>query len=221
MKVLVFAPHNDDEVLGVGGTIAKYVKAGHSVYVCEVTSTPDPEWTKEEQTQAKAAHEFLGVEETIFLNLPMIGLRHYDTAEFNGKVHDVVQQVQPEVVFLPHKGDMNFDHAEVTYSAMVALRPFNVPNLKEVLAYETLSETEWNTPTVDNVFMPNVFIDITDTIEDKLKAMEFYKGELKAFPHPRSLEAMRALSVYRGSTINVNHAEAFMLLRSVRKQIMK
>ncbi|SOC37681.1 PIG-L deacetylase family protein [Salinicoccus kekensis] len=221
MKILVFAPHNDDEVLGVGGTIAKYVKAGHSVYVCEVTSTPDPEWTKDLRVEAKAAHDFLGIEETYFLDLPMIGLRHHDTADFNGRVHDVVQQVSPNIVFVPHKGDMNFDHAEVTYSAMVALRPFNVSDLKEILAYETLSETEWNTPTVDNVFMPNVFYDITDTIEDKLKAMEYYESELKQYPHPRSLEAIRALSMYRGSTINVAHAEAFMLIRAVRKQVVE
>lgn len=217
MKILVFAPHNDDEVLGVGGTIAKYVKEGHEVYVCEVTSTPDDEWTKELRVEAKGAHDFLGIKETYFLDLPMIGLRHHDTAEFNGKVHDVVQKINPDIVFVPHKGDMNFDHGEVTYSAMVALRPINMPELKEIYAYETLSETEWNIPVVENAFMPNVYFDITDTIDDKLKAMEFYESELKVFPHPRSLEAIKALSVYRGSTINVNNAEAFMLIRSIKK----
>lgn len=217
MKVLVFAPHNDDEVLGVGGTIAKYIKEGHEVYVCEVTSTPDDEWTKELRIEAKGAHDFLGIKETYFLDLPMIGLRHHDTAEFNGRVHDVVQKINPNIVFVPHKGDMNFDHAEVTYSAMVALRPYNVPDLKEIYAYETLSETEWNLPTLEHAFIPNVYFDITDTIEDKLKAMEYYQSELKKYPHPRSLEAINALSMYRGSTINVNHAEAFMLIRSIKK----
>lgn len=217
MKVLVFAPHNDDEVLGVGGTIAKYVKEEHEVYVCEVTSAPEIETVNQIRKEARNAHEYLGIKETYFLDLPMIGLRHHDTAEFNGKVHNVVQEINPEVVFVPHKGDMNFDHAEVTYSAMVALRPFNVPKLKEIYAYETLSETEWNTPTIDNVFIPNVFFDITETIESKLNAMEYYESQLKNYPHPRSLEAIKALSMYRGSTICVNHAEAFMLIRSIKK----
>jgi len=217
MKVLVFAPHNDDEVLGVGGTIAKYVKEGHDVYVCEVTDGPNRERAEKVRKEALEAHEFLGIKKTFFLELPMIALRHHDTAEFNGKVHDVVQKVNPEIVFVPHKGDMNFDHREVTYSAMVALRPFNVPQLKEIYAYETLSETEWNMPTVDNAFIPNVYFDISNTIEDKLKAMELYTMQMKQYPHPRSIEGIRALSMYRGSTVCLKHAEAFMLIRSVRK----
>lgn len=217
MRILVFAPHNDDEVLGVGGTIAKYVKEGHQVYVCEVTSGPDESMVKLIKQEARKAHEYLGIQETYFLDLPMVGLRHTNTVEINEKVHQVVQKINPEVVFLPHKGDMNFDHAEVTYSAMVALRPFNVPALKEILVYETLSETEWNTPTVDNAFIPNVFIDISDTIENKLTAMKFYESQLKESPHPRSLEAIKALSIFRGSTICVNNAESFMLMRSIKK----
>lgn len=217
MNILVFAPHNDDEVLGVGGTISKYVKEGHSVYICEVTDGPDRERAKKVRTEAMEAHEFLGITETFFLDLPMIGLRHHDTAKFNGKVHDVVQKINPEIVFVPHKGDMNFDHAEVTYSAMVALRPFNVPQLKEIYAYETLSETEWNIPTADKAFIPNVYFDITDTIEDKLKAMEYYRMQLKPHPHPRSAETIRALSMYRGSTVCVKNAEAFTLIRSIKK----
>ncbi|CAM2938076.1 PIG-L deacetylase family protein [Salinicoccus roseus] len=217
MNILVFAPHNDDEVLGAGGTIAKYAGKGHDVYICEVTSGPEPDKVEALKAEARAAHAVLGVKDVRFLELPMIALRHTPTAEINAKFHEIVIEVQPEIVFLPHKGDMNFDHAETTYAAMVALRPFNVPNLREILVYETLSETEWNTPTMDNAFMPNVYVDISGTIERKLKAMECYGSQLKDYPHPRSLEAIRALSMVRGTTICAEHAESFMLIRSIKR----
>lgn len=217
MNILVFAPHNDDEVLGAGGTIAKYAGEGHDVYICEVTSGPEPDKVEALKEEARAAHAVLGVKDVYFLELPMVGLRHTPTAEINAKFHEVVIEVQPEFVFLPHKGDMNFDHAETTYAAMVALRPFNVPNLREILVYETLSETEWNTPTIDNAFMPNVYVDISTTMERKLEAMECYGSQLKEYPHPRSLEAIRALSMVRGTTICAEHAESFMLIRSIKR----
>ncbi|WP_342388783.1 PIG-L deacetylase family protein [Salinicoccus bachuensis] len=217
MNILFFAPHNDDEVLGAGGTIAKYANEGHDVYICEVTNGPNSERVEMLKREAHEAHEVLGVKEAFFLELPMIGLRHIPTGEINAKFHEIVKQVKPEIVFLPHKGDMNFDHAETTYAAMVALRPFNVPNLREILVYETLSETEWNTPTMDNTFVPNVFIDISSTIEKKLAAMECYRSQLKDYPHPRSLEAIRALSMVRGTTICVAHAESFMLIRTIKR----
>lgn len=219
MKILVFAPHNDDEVLGVGGTIAKYSKQGHDVCICEVTSRFTNGHISSIRQEAEEAHKILGITESYFLDLPVIGLRHFPTDEINSKILNVVKSVNPDIVFIPHKGDMNFDHAEVTYSAMVALRPTIVPDLKEILAYETLSETEWNLPTVDNAFIPNVYVDISSTIDIKLDAMKCYGSQLKKFPHPRSLEAIKSLSMYRGSTICVHHAESFMMIRSIKKQL--
>lgn len=96
---------------------------------------------------------------------------------------------------------------------MVALRPIENPQLKEIYMYETLSETEWNIPTVDNVFIPNCYNDITDFIALKKHAMECFESQLREFPHPRSLEAIEALSRLRGSTIGVANAESFMLIR--------
>src|SRR5699024_2090172 len=119
-----------------------------------------------------------------------------------------------DIAYIPHKGDMHLDHKMVAESAMVALRPVNSPQLKAIYAYETLSETEWNIPSVDNAFIPNVWCDITDTIDKKLEAKKCNKSQLLNFPHPRSLEAIRALSKFRGSTVCVNNAESVMLVRS-------
>lgn len=215
MKILVFAPHNDDEVLGVGGTIAKYTSAGHQVFVCEVTSGKDKERLTNIQNNALEAHKILGVEKTVFLGLPVVGLSDIPTKQLNKAMQDIVDEIKPNIVYIPHKGDMHIDHTLVAESAMVALRPISNPQLKAIYAYETLSETEWNIPSVENAFVPNTWSDITETINLKLGAMKCFDTQLRDFPHPRSLEAIEALSKFRGSTVCVNNAESFMLLRSL------
>lgn len=216
MKILIFAPHNDDEVLGVGGTIAKYTSEGHEVYVCEVTTGKNEERATMIKKEALRAHKILGIKDSIFLDLPTIGLANMARKNLNEPIHDVVNAIRPDIAFIPHKGDMHSDHKMVAESAMVALRPVNSPQLRAIYAYETLSETEWNIPSVDNLFIPNVWVDITSTIDKKIEAMKCYQSQLYDFPHPRSLEAIDSLSRFRGSTICVNNAESFMLIRSIQ-----
>src|SRR5699024_9696406 len=169
MKVLVFAPHNDDEVLGVGGTIAKHVNNGDDVYVCEVTSGKDQKRLVNIKNEALASHKILGVTETFFLELPVVALADIPTKELNKAFFIMVEKVKPNTAYIPHKGDMHIDHTMVAESAMVALRPVNNPQLKAIYAYETLAETKWKIPSVDNIFIPNVWTDITDTIDKKLE----------------------------------------------------
>lgn len=213
MKVLVFAPHNDDEVLGVGGTIAKLASEGNEVFVCEVTAGMNKERVKRIKAEALKAHSVLGVKESFFLDLPVVELKGLEVSKLNSSISNITKKIQPDVVFIPHKGDMHRDHYEVAMAAMVALRPVELPNLKAIYAYETLSETEWNIPSPDNVFVPNVWVDITDYISKKLEAIQCYASQIKEFPNPRSCEAIVALSQYRGSTICKKNAECFMLLR--------
>lgn len=130
MKVLVFAPHNDDEVLGVGGTIAKYTQSGNQVIVCEVTSGSNENIVKKIKKEALQAHKLLGVTETVFLDLPVVNLKNLEVDKLNASFLEIVQKVKPDVAFIPHKGDMHIDHYEVAMAAMVALRPVNNPQLK-------------------------------------------------------------------------------------------
>lgn len=214
MRVLVFAPHNDDEVLGVGGTIAKYAKQGHEVFVCEVTSwLENMESTLALREEAIKAHDILGVKDTIFLALPVVQLKETPTRVKNKKFLDVVREIKPEIAFIPHIGDMHVDHGETAMAAMVALRPLENPQLKAIYTYETLSETEWNIPNTVNGFIPNVWSDISETFDQKIEAMKCFQSQLHDFPHPRSLEAIEALAKLRGSTIGVRYAEAFMCVR--------
>lgn len=212
MKILVIAPHNDDEVLGVGGTIAKYAKAGHEVVVCEVTSG-DPKLWEMIMFEASKAHKKLGVARFECLHLPVVGLKDTLMKEINSKFERLVCDVKPEIAFIPHKGDMHRDHQETSAAAMVALRPYSNPQLKAIYAYETLSETEWNIPSTENVFIPDTWNDITDFINIKKDAMRCYKSQLSEFPNPRSIEAIDALARLRGSAIGFRYAECFMTIR--------
>ncbi len=216
MRILVIAPHNDDEILGVGGTIAKYAKQGHEVIVCEVTAGDlDDEMVQRQKKEAIASHDLLGVSKTIFMDLPVVGLKEMATREINKAFDETIKAINPEIVFIPHKGDMHIDHRMVVEAAMVALRPVSCPNIKGIYAYETLSETDWNTPSLDNAFIPTVFCDISQELELKLSAMECHESQVCDYPHPRSLEAIKALAMYRGSTICKKYAEAFIPIRKL------
>lgn len=216
MKIVVIAPHNDDEILGVGGTMVKLAKQGHEVIVCEVTAGDlDNEMVQLQKREAIESHELMGVK-THFMDLPVVGLREMTTRELNSAFQNHMLKLQPDIVFIPHKGDMHIDHRMTIEAAMVALRPVTFPSLAAIYAYETLSETDWNTPSVDNAFIPTLFVDITDEIDIKLKAMECHSSQLYEYPHPRSLDAMRALGMHRGSTVCKKYAEAFMVIREVK-----
>lgn len=212
MNILVFAPHNDDEVLGVGGTIRKYAEAGHNVYICEVTSGSKFKLMQEE---AQKAHAILGVIESFFLNLPVVKLKTMEHADLNSAISKVVEEVSPQIVFLPFIGDMHIDHREVTESALVALRPINGSSVTTIYMYETLSETGWNIPNNERSFMPDTWIDISSTLDKKIEAMQCYKSQIKEYPNPRSVDSIKALAMYRGSTISCDYAESFMLVRNI------
>ena len=220
MRVLIIAPHPDDEILGCGGLIAKYLAEGHEVFVGIVTKETEPLFTEEQDAENKSyclnAHKLLGVTDTFFLDLPAAMLESIPRYELNGTIDKLIRKVQPEEVYIPHRGDMHLDHKMVVDACMVALRPRFDYTVKRIYAYETLSETEWDIPNTTNAFIPNVYVDITKYIDKKTVAMAEVKSQVCAFPNPRSIEAIRALAMLRGSTISREYAEAFMLIRDIK-----
>ncbi len=219
MKVLMIAPHADDEILGAGGTIAKFVAEGHEVFVCVVTTgqvAMFPEDTLAQlRNEALDAHQFLGVKKTIFLDFPAVMLSEVPQHRINSRILEVIDEVKPNISFIPHNGDIHLDHSLVSQASMVGLRPIRNHKVLEIYAYETLSETEWNIPQSNNAFLPNTWVDISEYLDKKLVAMNIYLTQLKQFPHPRSLEAIKALARVRGSTVGVNAAESFSLVRRI------
>jgi len=220
MKILVIAPHPDDEIIGVGGTIAKKVKEGNEVYVCIVTKGVSPlfdeQFIEQGRKECRQADKRLGVKETIFLDFPAVMLETVPRYELNRKISEVINDICPEEVYIPHRGDMQLDHQMVTDAAMVAVRPRGRNVVKKVYAYETLSETGWNIPNTVNEFIPTVYEDISDYLNIKLDSMSIFESQLSLFPAARSIGAIEALAKFRGSTIGKCAAEAFTLIREIK-----
>ncbi len=218
-RVLVIAPHADDEIIGVGGTLVKHIARGDEVYICVVTKGTEPLFKKEgtERCLKEMAicHEKLGVKKTFELNFPAVMLENVPRHEFNGALLKVFNEVQPQIVYIPHFGDMQKDHTLVAEAAMVCVRPKYDNKIEGVYAYETLSETEWNTPHTANAFIPQRYVDISNTMEKKLELLNCYQTQVSAFPNPRSLEAVESLAKYRGATVMVKAAEAFAVIREI------
>lgn len=221
-NILVIAPHPDDEVLGCGGTIAKHNKQGDKTYLCIVTKAYPPDWSKKSiknrTEEIKKADKILGVQKTYFLDFPTAKEDTIPQKELNDALCDIVNKVKPNIMYIPHKGDLHKGHRLIFEASLVAAKPQSNFSIKKLLSYETLSETEWGAQLAKNineVFIPNVYTDISDSLEDKLKAMSCYKSELKKSPHPRSLEIIEALAKKRGSEAGLKFAEAFMLIREI------
>ncbi len=217
MKVLVIAPHPDDEILGCGGVMAKHIARGDDVYVCVATSSRVEKSRELNEYYADKVRDYMGIREVVFFDYPTVELSNVNDRDFTGSFNDLVRRIQPNVVYIPFYGDMHTDHKKVADAAMVALRPYSAPFVQAIYAYETLSETGWNYPSEDKAFIPNVFEDITEYINTKIHAMELYETKITQPPHPRSAEGIRTLAKYRGGTVGYEYAEAFMCLRIIRQ----
>lgn len=217
MKVAVIAPHMDDEVLGVGGTIIKHVKRGDQVSICMVAQraydhTYDSEMTARQKEAALRAKDVLGYQEIRFLDLKDEQLDH-KIVDILVPLEEFLGHAAPDIVYINHRGDSNQDHQAVFKAGIIACRSFAVTGLRTLLSYETLSSTEQSSSLPDLAFLPNHYVNISPYVEQKIKALECYDDELKRFPHPRSAEGIRILAQKRGMEIGFNAAEAFALIR--------
>jgi len=218
-RVLVVAPHPDDETLGVGGTIAKYSAQGDEVFVLMVSGHLPPIYSRkayeETVSEAYSAFSVLGVERSEFLEIPATMIGDQPLHEVNARISKVVNDFNPHIVLCPYP-DRHIDHRLVFDSVMVATRPVGVGrDIEIVAAYETLSETHWNAPHIEPNFTPNWVVDISDHISKKLNALECYKSQISEFPGPRSIEAVEALAIFRGTQAGFGYGEGFHIVRMI------
>lgn len=217
MKTLVIAPHPDDETLGVGGTLLrrkseKAKVAWLIVSGISVESGWSAEKVGEREDEIKRVGELFGFDEKFVLDFPTTRLDQLPMSDLVAGISQVFKSFEPEEIFVPHPSDVHTDHRVVFNAVASCTKWFRYPHIKRVLAYETLSETDFSLGT-DKGFCPNVFVDIEPFLDQKLRAMEIYKSEVGAFPFPRSHEAIRALAAVRGVAAGFKAAEAFQLLR--------
>jgi N-acetylglucosamine malate deacetylase 1 len=221
MNVLVFAAHPDDEVLGMGGTIAAHTAAGDAVRVVCVTDGSSTQYPGDDDVRARknaeaqrAAKE-LGVESYVHLDFPDMRLDTVSHVELNGVVEAQIADFSPGVVYTAQP-DVNRDHRALFDSVAVATRPVPEQVVRRVLTYAPTSSTEW-TPQPLNWFVPNWFVDVTATLDRKLAAFAHFETETREHPHPRSERALRAHAEFYGSAIGAEYAEPFVLLRSIER----
>jgi len=220
-KILVVAPHPDDETLGAGATIFKHSKDGDEIYWCIVTKPYTPDWNKEFISKRKKeiteVGQLYGFKKIFELGLPTVKLDLMGQKKVNDALAQVIKEIKPNIVYAPHPGDLNCDHKIVFNAVMVALRPSRDWEIKKILCYETLSETEWGGYSVGRAFLPNYYVNAKPTFDLKMKAMQFYASEIDPPPHPRSLEVIKANAIKRGSECGLLMAEAFHSIRIVER----
>jgi len=217
MKVLVIAAHMDDEILGMGGTIAKHVAAGDQVTVCIACKRAynhqfDPQVVQEEKDAAVQAAKILGYEGIQFLDLrdELLDERLLDLID---PIENLVIKLRPAVVYTHHRGDSNQDHRAVCLASMVACRSTCEYKVSRLLTYEVPSSTDIAPPFPEYAFQPNFYVEIGAFLDRKIEAMKVYKRELREFPHPRSAKGIEVLAQKRGMEVGFRAAEGFMLIR--------
>ena len=221
-NILVVAAHPDDEMLGCGGTIARLRKMGKNVHIVLLGEGPaartiqkEEDLRSEARRSAQKAAATMGIDNVYFASLPDNRFDTIALLDITQFIENISAKIMPDVVFTHHAWDMNQDHRITHQAVMTAFRP--LPNIPPVtlLGFEVLSSTEYTPANTAPSFNPNIFINIAQTIETKLNALETYASEMRPWPHPRSFEAVTHLAALRGCSCGCEAAEAFVLYRKV------
>lgn len=224
-KVLVVAAHPDDEVLGCGATIAKHVKGGDEVHVAilaeGLTSRGMGKHTRDTHKEhlsalaasAEKANAVLGVHSLNLHDFPDNRMDSQDLLDVVKVVERLVESIKPTVIYTHHAGDVNIDHRVIHRAVVTACRPLPGQQISTLLFFEIPSSTEWQPPGSSPGFLPNWYVDVSDTLDDKFRALSAYASEMRPWPHPRSMRAVEHLARWRGACAGMEAAEAFVLGR--------
>ena len=219
--IICFAAHPDDEVLGLGGTLIKHIKQNDDVHIIIFSLGEESKNSKNIDSErrlgsAKKCSEILGSKSLEVLNYPDQKMDTVPKLEIIQKIENIVNKMRPNIIYTHHEGDINHDHQIISHAVLTALRPMTLLGHKcEVRTFETISSTE-QSPYIDKyLFKPNFFVDIESEWEKKITAIKAYKDELGVFPHPRSIKALEALAIKRGTESGLKKAEAFCIIRKI------
>ena len=221
-RILIVAAHPDDEVLGCFGTTAKLIKEGYEAYTLILSGGKTSRGGVEQceidtlKKEMLKANSLIGIKEVFQKNFPDNSFDSVPLLEIVKEIENIKEKIKPQIIFTHHIGDMNVDHQITHKAVLTATRPMNDECVKTIYSMEVPSSTEWNSFSSQNIFIPNVFFDITDTIDLKIEAMSFYKSELRNYPHPRSLQHIKELAKVNGTKAGLKYSENFMLIRDIK-----
>jgi len=215
-KIVVIAPHPDDETLGCGGSLFSHKAESDELFWLIVTGIDEKDgWSaknvQKRNNEINAVAERYKFNNVFDLNYPTTKIDTTLTSDIIGKIAEVHKKVEPEIIYMPFAYDVHTDHQLIAKAVQSTIKCFRYPFIQKVLMYETLSETDFNF-VVASAFQPNVFVDISDYLSDKIETMKIYASELGEHPFPRSEKALRALATLRGSQSGYEAAEAFQLV---------
>lgn len=218
MKVLVVSPHPDDETLGAGGTIVRLKKENHQVYWLNITDVDEKYgWNtefvqrrKEQMSQIKQYYQF---DKVYNLKFAPAKLEKIATGDLIDAINKCFEDVKPEWLILPDYNDAHSDHNVVFECCMACAKTFRCPSVKRITTMEIVSETNFGKPY--DKFNPVFYVDISNTIENKIEAMNIYDSEVGEHPFPRSEVSIKSLAALRGVEAGVNAAEAFRLIKEI------
>ena len=226
MTILVIVAHPDDEVLGCGATIAKWSDLGESVHILimaeGVTSRDVVRNTNINHQEllllkksAEDARKVLGAVSTKLLNFPDNRMDALNLLDVIKEIEKEIDRLRPHTVVTHHSGDLNIDHRIIHEAVITACRPQPGHTVNRILAFEVVSSTEWQSTGSNAIFQPNLFEDVSITIDRKIKALKSYEAEMRKWPHARSLKNVEYLARWRGASVGCEAAEAFMLIREI------
>jgi len=219
--ILVIAAHPDDEVLGCGGTIARHVKEGDSVHVLFLgdgvssRGDSDPNLVNVRKERAIKACETLGAAIVDFEKFPDNMFDTVSLLDIVGVVELAKKEINPQIIYTHHGGDLNIDHRITCQAVLTAFRPQPGEDFFEIRAFETNSSTEWSASAIMPPFIPDTFVDISRYLDKLLNAYACYSDEIREEPHARSFEALKIAALRRGREAGLYAAEAFMTLRRI------
>ncbi|MDC1214678.1 PIG-L family deacetylase [Rhodospirillales bacterium] len=220
MSTLVIAPHPDDETLGAGGTLLRKNQAGEDTHWLIITEMREElgfnkKAITRRQDEIKSVSKAFGFTTTTELRLPAAQLDTLPLSILIEGISDAINHISPDTVYVPFPGDVHSDHRVVFNAAAACTKTFRHPCIKRILAMEVASETDYAIDPTSNMFRPNVFTNISDLLDEKIRIMNLYEGEMGEPPFPRSEHTLRSHAQWRGSQANVDSAEAFQLLKEI------
>ena len=222
-KVIVFAVHPDDETLGCGGTLLKHKLAGDEVHWVIATEMKKSDGFKKTLIKKRDAEinkvaKLYNFDAIHRLGLSTKKVDEYVISNLIEKISSVINDVEPNIIYLPFKGDVHSDHRRIFEAAYSCTKSFRYSFIRKIYMFETISETEFSPSTKEDSFVPNTFIDISEFMEKKVSIMGVYDGELGQHPFPRSDRNIRAIATFRGATSGCDYAESFVLLKEINKE---
>ncbi|MCK5110893.1 MAG: PIG-L family deacetylase [Arcobacteraceae bacterium] len=215
-KVLCIAVHPDDETLGCGGTLLKHKENLDEIswLICTQTN-PQNDFYKIREEEIKTVSKKYNFDNVYNLKLNTMQIDEYSMSDLISQISKIINEIKPNIIYFPFRGDVHSDHRKIFEAAYSCTKSFRYPFIKKIYMMETLSETEFAPAINEDSFIPNVFVDITQFIDEKIEIMRTFKSEISEHPFPRSEKNIKALATFRGATAGCEYAESFILLKEI------